>query len=184
MQLLLGLSALIDRVLAVIAGIGAWCGVALVAVVCFDVATRYLGVPKPFGLNSTQVQESEYWLHTFLFALVIGWAYTRQAHVRIDLVRERLPLRWRYAIECIGIVLFLLTYVAIGTWYSGTYAHYSFQEHEASKSTIGLTHIWILKLALPGLFILLGLAGISQLIKSLAGLLGRLPDDRVAETLG
>ncbi|MEQ8347396.1 MAG: TRAP transporter small permease subunit [Sneathiellaceae bacterium] len=184
MHMLLGLSTIIDRVLSVIARIGAWCGVALVAVVCFDVATRYLGLPKPFGLNSTQVQESEFWLHTFLFALVIGWAYTKQAHVRIDLVRERLPRRARYAMECLGIVLFLLTYVAIGTWYTGTYAHYSFQENEASKSTIGLTHIWILKLSLPAMFILLGLAGISQLIKSFAGLIGRLPEDRVAETLG
>ena len=37
------------------------------------------------------IQESEYWVHTFLFALVIGYAYTRQAHVRIDLFREGLP---------------------------------------------------------------------------------------------
>ncbi|MFC3228127.1 TRAP transporter small permease subunit [Marinibaculum pumilum] len=184
MTFLLRVSAGIDGFLSVVARIGAWCGVALVLVVCFDVATRYLGLPKPFGLNSTQVQESEYWLHTFLFALVIGWAYTRQAHVRIDLVRERFGRRTRYAIEIFGIVVFLLTYVAIGTWYTGEYAHASFLEDEASKSTIGLTDIWILKMALPALFLLLGLAGISQLIKSVAGLTGHLPEAKAAETLG
>ena len=184
MHMLLGLSALIDRFLAVIARIGAWCGVALVAVVCFDVATRYLGLPKPFGLKLHAGPGIRVLAAHLPFRARDRLAYTRQAHVRIDLVRERLPRRLRYAIECLGIVLFLLTYVAVGTWYTGTYAHYSFQEHEASKSTIGLTHIWILKLSLPAMFILLGLAGISQLIKSFAGLVGRLPEDRVTETLG
>lgn len=184
MLALLHLSAALDRLLAVIARIGAWCAVGLIFVVCFDVATRYLGLPKPFGLNSTQVQESEYWLHTFLFALVIGWAYTRQAHVRIDLVRERLPVKARYAIEIFGILVFLLTYAVLGAWFTGLYAEASFLEDEASKSTIGLSDIWILKLALPAMYVLLGLAGISQLIKSVAGLTGRLPADKVAGTLG
>ena len=86
------LSAGIDRTLEILTRIGMWCGLALVVVVCYDVLSRYFGVPKPFGLNSTMVQESEYWLHTFLFALVIGYTYTRQGHVRIDLIRDKLPV--------------------------------------------------------------------------------------------
>jgi TRAP-type mannitol/chloroaromatic compound transport system permease small subunit len=34
------------------------------------------------------------------------------------------------------------------------------------------------------MFFLAGLAGISQLIKSLAGFMGQLPEKRIAETLG
>ena len=66
----------IDRVLSFIAKIGAWLGVALVLVVCFDVVTRKLGINKKqvFGFNSTQVQETEYWLHTLLFSLTLGGA--------------------------------------------------------------------------------------------------------------
>ena len=59
----------VDRLLTFFAKIGAWLGVVLVLVVCFDVVTRKLGINKEqvFGFNSTQVQETEYWLHTFLF---------------------------------------------------------------------------------------------------------------------
>ena len=55
---------------------------------------------------------------------------------------------------------------------------------EVSKSVIGLGNIWILKSVLLVMFGLLILAGISQLIKSLAGLCGRLPGTKVRETLG
>ena len=184
MRTLLKFSAAIDRLLKAVAALGSWAGLLLILAVCYDVASRYFGVPKPFGLNSTMVQESEYWLHTVLFTLVMGYAYTRQAHVRIDLVRERLPIRARYVIEIVGILAFLLTYVAVASYYTYKYALASFQEHEVSSSTIGLTNLWILKSFLVAMFILLGLAGLSQLIKSVAGLLGRLPPEKMAETLG
>jgi TRAP-type mannitol/chloroaromatic compound transport system permease small subunit len=135
-------------------------------------------------MNSTQLQESEYWFHTFLFALVIGYAYTRQAHVRIDLIRDRVPIRTKYAIEIAGIVFFLLTYAGLGTWFTFLYTQASYFEGESSKSTIGLSHIWVVKSALPAMFVLLGLAGISQLIKAVAGFRGLLPDGRASETLG
>ena len=181
---LLKISDGIDRVLTAIAKVGMWFGLALVLVVCYDVLSRYFGVAKPFGLNSTMVQESEYWLHTFLFATFIGFTYIKQGHVRIDLVRDRLPIKVKYIIEIFGCLAFLIPYAAIATWYCYEYAHASFLEGEASKSVIGLSHIWLLKAALPLMFLLAGLAGISQLIKSLAGFMGQLPEKRIAETLG
>lgn len=181
---LLGISKQIDRFLAFFAKIGMWFGLLLVVVVCYDVLSRYFGVPKPFGLNSTKVQESEYWLHTYLFALFIGYAYTKQGHVRIDLVRDRLPLKVKYAIEMFGCLAFLLTYALVAGYYSFIYAAASFNEGEISKSVIGLTNIWLLKSAMPIMFFLLGLAAISQFIKSTAGFLGKLPEDKVAETIG
>jgi len=180
----LKISAGIDRFLEACAKIGMWFGLALVVVVCYDVLSRYFGVPKPFGLNSTMVQESEYWLHTFLFALLIGYTYTKQGHVRIDLIRDKLPLKAKYAIEMFGCLFFLISYSVVAGFYCYRYALASFYEGEASKSVIGLSHIWLLKSALPILFVLLGIAGISQLIKSTAGFLGRLPDEKVAETVG
>ena len=178
------LSAGIDRFLEICAKVGMWCGLVLVIVVCYDVLSRYFGVPKPFGLNSTMVQESEYWLHTFLFALLIGYTYTKQGHVRIDLIRDRLPLKAKFAIEMFGCLFFLISYSVVAGFYCYNYALASFYEGEASKSVIGLSHIWILKSALPIMFFLLALAGVSQLIKSTAGFLGMLPDDKVAETVG
>jgi len=153
-------------------------------VVIYDVVTRYFGVPKFFGLNATKLQESEYWLHTFLFTLMIGYAYTRQSHVRIDLIRDRLSRTKRYWIEAIGCILFLIPYCVVAGWVTFNYAMRSFEQGEISKSVIGLTHIWILKSSMTLMFLLLGLAGVSQLIKAIAGLAGKLPEDKVMETLG
>jgi TRAP-type mannitol/chloroaromatic compound transport system permease small subunit len=88
--------------------------------------SRYFGVAKPFGLNSTMVQESEYWLHTFLFATFIGFTYIKQGHVRIDLVRDKLPIKAKYAIEIFGCLAFLIPYAVIATMYCYQYAHASF----------------------------------------------------------
>lgn len=181
---LLTLSAIIDRVLGFIARVGAWAGFVLVLVVVYDVVSRYFGVPKPFGLNSTQIQESEYWLHTFFFSLMIGYAYIRQAHVRIDLVRDRLPIKVKFLFEVLGCVFLLIPFTVMVIWYSYNYALTSYDEGEVSRSVIGLSNIWILKATLVVLFVLLLMAGISQLIKAVAGLIGRLPEEKVAETLG
>ncbi len=181
---LLKLSSAIDFALRWIARIGAWAGLIMVLVVVFDVVSRYFGVPKPFGLNSTKIQESEYWLHTILFSFVIGYAYINQSHIRIDLVRDRLPLRYKYLIEILGCAIFAIPFCLIALNYTISYAHASYLEHEVSKSVIGLTNIWILKSCLGVLFILLLLASISQLIKAMAGIMGQLPKDMVSETLG
>ena len=60
----------------------------------------------------------------------------------------------------------------------------SYSSGEASKSVIGLTHLWLLKASMPIMFTLLGLAGVSVLIKAIAGYKGTLPDEMVAETVG
>ncbi|MDJ0627176.1 MAG: TRAP transporter small permease subunit [Rhodobacter sp.] len=184
MQSLLGVSRLLDRVLRFFASIGGWLGFALVVVVCYDVITRYFGVPKPEGLNSTMIQEFEYWLHSALIVFAIGYGYSRQAHVRIDLVRERLPERTKLWIETIGISVALIPYTILGTWLSWPYVKQSFLSGEISKSQTGLSNLWIVKSGLIILFVLLFVAAVSQLLKCIAGLRGALPDDMKKEMLG
>lgn len=184
MHTLLRVSAAIDRLLTAFARVGAWAAILLMLVVCYDVGSRYFGVPKPFGLNSTKVQESQYWLHTALFALVIAYAYLRQAHIRIDLVRSRLPRKVQFVIEMVGCLLFLIPASVIVGWLALNYTIASYESGEVSKSVIGLSYTWILKGFMPLMYALMALAGVSQFIKSLAGFLDRLPLQQQAETLG
>ncbi len=184
MRTLLNLSNIIDRLLTTVAKIGMWCVLLLILVVCYDVASRYFGVPKPFGLNSTKVQETEYWLHTYLFATMIGYGYLKQSHVRIDLLRERFSTKVKLIIEILGICLFLLPFISVSIYYTSRYAYSSYLEGEISKSLIGLPYSWLLKSALTLLFVLLGLAAISQMIKSLAALGGHLSAEQRAQITG
>ena len=181
---MLSLTNILDAITSFFGKLGAWCGLILVFVVVYDVISRYAGVPKPFGLNSTQIQESEYWLHAILFSLMLGYAYLRQAHVRIDLVRERLGIRKKYLLEMLGCLVFLIPYSMVGMYYTTTYTYASYLEDEVSKSVIGLSNIWLLKATMPIMFALLFIAGTSQLIKAAMGFAGKLPDERISETLG
>lgn len=184
MNSLLKLSRAIDRVLQIMASVGAYCCVLLILIVCYDVVTRYLGVPKLFGWTSTMLQESEYWLHSFLIVLLVGYAYSKQVHVRIDLFRENFSTRTKYWLEAIGIVIFLIPYAALGAWLSWPYVVQSFLSGEISKSQTGLSHLWLLKSGLVVLYVLMLAAAVSQLIKAIAGIRGELPQDMVAETIG
>lgn len=184
MQTALRLSRWIDRVLAFLGSLGGWCIVVLVLVVLYDVLTRYFSVPKVFGLNSTKLQEGEYWLHSYAIVLSVGFAYVRQSHVRIDLLRERLNDRAKYWLEAIGCAAMIIPYSILGGWLSYPYVVRSFVTDEQSRSGNGIDEVWLLKSGLIILFILIGLAGLSVLIKAVAGIRGELPTGMKAETTG
>ncbi|MEM8794835.1 MAG: TRAP transporter small permease subunit [Pseudomonadota bacterium] len=174
----------LDRLLEVVARIGSVAMLALVCITVYDVMTRYFGLPKFAGLNSTMLQESEYWAHTILFSLVMAYAYTKQAHVRIDLVRDALPTRVKYYFEIFGLVVFLLPFSAIAARYTYNYVYISWRDAEVSPSTVGLTNFWIVKSMLLVMFILMFIAGISQLLKCIDGLRGKLSPEEKTNTLG
>ncbi len=173
----------LDRFVCACGRLAAWAGVALVLVTIFDVVTREftqspLPVLRAFSewqqarFGSTVLQELEWHLHTLLFMLCLGWAYAAGAHVRIDVVRERLSDRTRDWIEAAGIVLFLLPFTGLVLWYGIDFAGVSFSQGEASASGAGLGHRWIIKAVLPLGLALLLLAGASRLIACIARLSG------------
>jgi len=165
--MLIRISDGIDQLLARIAKIAAWAGVILIGTTIFDVITRRFLV-----LGSTKLQEFEWHMHVVLFGLLIGYTYLKDAHVRIDLVRERFGERTQWWIELLGCLLFLLPYCALVIYFSVDYTHRSFIENEISGSATGLTHRWIIKSIIPIGFSLLGLAGIAVVFRKLVELFG------------
>lgn len=185
----------IDTLLKMLANVGCVAMIMLTLITVYDVATRYTSWGKDAisripglgwleGLNSTMLQESEFWAHTILFSLVMAYAITRQVHVRIDLVREMFGAKGKYILEIFGILVFLLPFSYIATRYCIDYAITSYNSGEKSPSTIGLTNFWILKSMLVVMFGSLFLAGISQLLKCIDGLRGKLDPEGVARVLG
>lgn len=177
MGALAAISNFIDRLLAIIAKVAAWAGVVLIGITIFDVITR-----RFFVLGSTKLQEGEWHAHVVLFTLLIGYAYIKDAHVRIDLVRERLSERTQWWIELLGCLLFLIPYCVLVVYFSYDFAVRSFLNQEISGSATGLTHRWIIKAFVPIGFGLLGLAGIAVLFRKIVELFGP-PDlrQKVAE---
>ena len=76
---------------------GAWLILPLILITVFDVTARKLvwiqiWLVDNFGriFESTLLQELEWHFHTALFALVLGYGYIHNTHVRVDLIREKL----------------------------------------------------------------------------------------------
>lgn len=116
--------------------------------------------------ESTMLQELEWHFHAALFALVLGYGYIHNSHVRVDLIRENLAFRKQAWLEFAGITVFLLPYIATIVYFAWGYAVTSFNMGEISASTVGLRHRWIIKSVLVFGLIVAGIAGIAVWLQS------------------
>jgi TRAP-type mannitol/chloroaromatic compound transport system permease small subunit len=111
--------------------------------------------------ESTMLQELEWHFHAALFALVLGYGYIYNAHVRVDLIRENLAFRNKAWLELFGITFFLIPFTLTILYFAVTYAYGSFVMGEQSTSTVGLTHRWIIKSVLVFGLLVVVTAGIA-----------------------
>ena len=167
MLLLVKISVFLDRLITRVGKLAAWTALLLIAVIVWDVVTRRFLV-----LGSTRLQEFEWHIHAVLFLFCLGFAYVKDAHVRIELVRERLSQRKQWWIELFGILLFLIPYCTIVLYFGFDWWHRSWILNEASDSATGLPFRWIIKMALPLGFIFLLLSGVTVLLRKIVELFG------------
>lgn len=178
-----GLVRLSDRLRALVERLGklaCWLILPMILVTVWDVVSRKSPALREWGLtvsgglsNSTILQELEWHLHTALFALCLGWAYIRNAHVRVDLILERLAPRSRAWIELLGCLVFMLPYTALVIWFAVDFTWTSWANTEASVSLIGIPYRWVIKSVLLAGLVLAFLAGLAILLRLLAYLFGR-----------
>jgi TRAP-type mannitol/chloroaromatic compound transport system permease small subunit len=152
----------------------------MILVIVYDVLQRkYLDLDPGFTntqwyriFTSTRLQEMEWHLHAVLFLMCLGFAYVKDAHVRIELVRERLNPRPRIWIELLGCLLFLVPYCYVVVLYGTDFAERSFAILERSSAQTGLELRFIIKSFLPLGFMILALAGTSVALRCIVYLLG------------
>ncbi|MEQ8966572.1 MAG: TRAP transporter small permease subunit [Azospirillaceae bacterium] len=179
-----------DRIAAVISGIGkagAWLALVMIVVILFDVVTRSMkssdwiaDYPTINGIlqgiepyaSSTKLQELEWHLHGALFLLAFGFAYIKDAHVRIELARDRFSVRTRCVVEMLGIVLLMLPYVFLLIDFGTGFASRSFQQGEGSSAMTGLPQRWIIKSFIPIGFGLVMIAAVTVYMKCAVYLFG------------
>ncbi len=122
--------------------------------------------------ESTMLQELEWHFHAGLFALVLGYGYINNSHVRVDLIRENLAFRKRAWLEFWGITIFLVPFCATIIWFAYGYALNSYELGEISASTVGLRHRWIIKSVLLFGLVTALVAGISVWLQVAVALFG------------
>ena len=169
MQALLRFSAWIDEVNAWIGRSVAWLGLAAVLVCTGNATARYA-----LNVGSNAWLELQWYLNSAVFLLVASYALKRNEHVRIDVLAGRLSQRAQAWIDIVGSLFMLLPAVTIIAWYSWPSLVSSWQIKEYSSDPGGLIR-WPVRLLIPVAFTLLGLQGVSEMIKRVAFLRGALP---------
>lgn len=175
MQALLALSNAINAVLRFIAHAGAWMFIACIFTICFDVLTRKFGFQFRAGgldLGSTRLQELEWHFHGALFLTWLGYAYVKNAHVRIDVFTGGMTPRKQAWLELIGCIVFALPYLLMALPYAHNFLTQSFAEWEGSPTPNGLPMRWIIKAFLYYGFWSVMLAVISVMCRHIVYLFG------------
>jgi TRAP-type mannitol/chloroaromatic compound transport system permease small subunit len=151
---------------------GSWLIIPLVIITVFDVTARKLvwiqiWLVDNFGriFESTLLQELEWHFHTALFALVLGYGYIWNTHVRVDLIRETLAFRKKAWLEFIGLTCFMIPFTLIVIWFAWIYAYDSWAIGEISASQVGLSHRWIIKSILVFGLVVAALSGVAVLLQ-------------------
>jgi len=166
-QFLFSLSKRLEAISTAIGRSSVWLILVLMLVIIADVTLRHW-----FVIGSTKLQELEWHLHGALFLLCLGWAYTKNAHVRIELLAERFTKRRAASVEMLGCVFFLLPYVAAILIFGYDYVAYSIQYNEASASATGLPYRWIIKSMIVVGFGALGIAALARMAECIIFLYG------------
>ena len=170
MTSLLSISRVIDAVSAVIGRSMSW--LILMAVI---VSTVNAVIRKLFDVSSNAWLELQWVLFGAVFLLCSPWTLMSNEHIRIDIVNSLLSKGTRNWIDVIGHVLFLMPLNVIMMLVSWPFAIRSLMINEQSVNAGGLAQ-WPAKFLIPIGFTLLFIQGISELIKRVAIMQGRLAD--------
>jgi TRAP-type mannitol/chloroaromatic compound transport system permease small subunit len=167
---LLSVSRWIDRLSEFIGRWVAWLVLAAALVSALNASVR-----KIFNFSSNAFLEIQWYLFAAVFLLAAGYTLMRQEHVKIDVVSGRLSKRTQIWIDIIGLSCFLIPFVFMIIKLAMPLVINAFVTGEMSSNAGGLIR-WPVFALLPLGLALLGLQGVSELIKRIAFLQGLVPD--------
>ena len=170
MKALLNLSRLIDLMHQFVGKWVAWLVLAAVIVSASNALIR-----KIFNMSSNAFLEIQWYFFSAVFLLCAGYTLLRNEHVKIDVFLHMYSKRKQIWIDIIGIVFFLFPFVVAVVVLSWPLFVTALQTGEMSQNAGGLVR-WPVYMLVPIGFTLLGIQGVSELIKRFAFLKGLIED--------
>ncbi len=189
---LLPVSRVIDRINERVGRTAYWLVLAAVLISAANAVIR-----KVFDSSSNAWLEIQWYLFAAIFLLCAGYTLLRNEHVRIDVISGRFSRRGLAKIDIFGFTCFLLPmtlvilYLSVplfansvtkaatgsiapsfGAVIAGLFDPSGWEESDQAGGLIR----WPVKLLIPAGFVLLGLQGLSELVKRFAFLKGLIHD--------
>jgi TRAP-type mannitol/chloroaromatic compound transport system permease small subunit len=132
----------------------------LTAVIMYDVIGR-----RFFNTGSFVVSDLKWHLRGAIAILGFGYAYVRDAHVRIDVFVHRMTPRFRLHLEFWAIVLFVFPFCALLFWFGYDFAERAYVRGEGPVGGMGLPNRWVIKAAIPLSAVLTALGALSVALR-------------------
>jgi TRAP-type mannitol/chloroaromatic compound transport system permease small subunit len=170
MEGLLALSRAIDRINEFIGKWVSWLILASILVSSVNAVVR-----KTFNMSSNAWLELQWYLFGAAFLLAAAYTLKQNEHIRIDIVYGLWSRRVQHWIDLIGHLFFLMPFCLLMVYYLVPYTLRSVRSGEMSTNASGLI-IWPAKALLLAGFVLLTFQGISEIIKKIAVMRGRMDD--------
>lgn len=164
------ISKFIDKMNIWIGKFAAWFILASIFVSAANAITRFF-----FNKASNSALDFQSWGFSVGFLFCAAWTLMLNEHIRIDIVNQRLKNRTRYWIDIFGHSCVLIPFCVMVIYMSFPWALKSVMINEQSFNASGLPQ-WIFKVLIPMAFSLLLLQAISELIKRVAVLRGKIEE--------
>jgi TRAP-type mannitol/chloroaromatic compound transport system permease small subunit len=154
-----------------------WLMFGMVAVVFFDVVSRYL-----FNTSWVATQELEWHLFGIVYLLAAGYTLLYDEHVRVDILYAKLSPRKKAWVDFVLIFVMLVPSCLLVISTSIPFVRNSFMTNEGSPDPGGIPLRWALKSVIIVGFLLLLLQGLSEAIKRFYWAMGwEAPERRAQE---
>jgi TRAP-type mannitol/chloroaromatic compound transport system permease small subunit len=148
----------------------AWLILAAVVVSAVNASVR-----KIFDTSSNSWLELQWVLFSVVFLLCSPWTLLANEHIRIDIVNNLMPKRWRDSIDVVGHLFFLMPLCIIMILTGIPFFLRSIEINEQSGNAGGLPQ-WPSKALIMIGFVMLFAQAISELVKRIAVMRGLIPD--------
>lgn len=171
MDALLRLSNAVDWMNDRVGRIATWLVLLACLISAGNAASRYV-----IHASSNAWLEVQWYMFSGMFLLGASHTLRVNEHVRVDIIYANVRDRHRVWIDLLGLIFFLLPATLVLTWMSWPFFVESWFRQESSSNAGGLIR-WPVKILMPIGFALLSLQGLSELVKRIAMLQGRIALD-------
>lgn len=127
------------------------------------------GIVDLYRQNSNALSEAQWYMFAGMVMLGAAWTLKVNEHVRVDLLYGSVSERTRTWIDLLGGIFFLLPMCILMIYFTWPWFMQAWVTGEGSNQAGGLIR-WPFRLMVPVGFALLGLQGVSELIKCVLAL--------------
>jgi len=160
--MLLKLEKIFDRFSDAMGWIAGVLNLVMLVNVFYDAIMRYF-----FRTGSIALQEMEWHLFAVVFLFGMAYCLKEDGHVRVDILYDHFPPRWKAAVNIAGTLLLLLPLSILVIEGSFWYVNEAYNLGEVSGDPGGLPYRWLIKAVIPASFVFLIVSAIGFVIRNL-----------------